>query len=156
MAGGMLRTSEVEVNIAPVFVGFLRHESLVVARVHITQEVGTGACEAGHGVKFETASVLGLPVLGASQRGFACFGRKIFVDFGQQQRQLVIVEDIRDAFLVVKYGEWLAPVALTAEDGVAQAVIDLDVADAFFLYEFLCLGDSLLYGEAVEVEVGTA
>ena len=40
MTGGVLGTSQIEVNALPVAVGLLANQSFVVVRVHIAQIVG--------------------------------------------------------------------------------------------------------------------
>ena len=74
---------------------------------------------------------------------------------GQLDGQTALGHHVGHALLIV-YGERLAPVALAAEDGIAQAVVHLHVAEALLLDIFLGACDSLLHGQAVEHEVTLA
>ena len=49
----MFRTTNIEVDIAPVLISITTDKCLLVLRVHIAQIVGTGTGEARHGVQFE-------------------------------------------------------------------------------------------------------
>ena len=49
----MFRTTNIEVDIAPVLISITADKCLLVLRVHIAQIVGTGTGEARHGVQFE-------------------------------------------------------------------------------------------------------
>ncbi len=155
MAGGVLGAPYVEVHLAPVAVGLGRNQGLAVARIHIAQIVGRRACETGHGVEFKGISLWGTPVLGTSQRGLAALCGEIFVNLGELQRQRLQRQHLRYAVLII-YGERLAPVALTREDGIAQTVVYLHAAYSFLLDEFLGGRYGLLHLHAVEVELGAA
>ena len=52
--------------------------------------------------------------------------------------------------MLVIDGEGFAPVALTAEYGIAQTVVHLHATQPVFLYEALCLSDGLFDGLAVQ------
>ena len=114
--------ADVEIDVAPVFVGGAAHERPVVVRVHVAQVVGRRSGESGHRGYFEGIAFGRRPLLDAGQGRFALFGRAEVVDRRQLQRQPLFRQRIGRAFLVVDR-ERLAPVALTREDGVAQAVV---------------------------------
>ena len=168
MARGVLRSADVEVHVLPILVGLLAHECLVVVRIHIAEVVGAGSGEARHGAEFDGedglmvdeslfdhAALLRVPgpLLGASQWRLATLGGLVGVDLGQLQRQAVFGNHIGHVVLVID-GEGLTPVALAGENGVAQAVVDLDLADALLGDKRLGLGDGLLDGQSVERECG--
>ena len=50
-------------------------------------------------------------------------------------------------------GERFAPVALAAEDGVAQTVVDLDASQVVLADVLLGRSNGLLDGQAVEAEI---
>ena len=134
VAGSVFRPADVEIDVLPIFVGLFGDEGFVVLRVHVAQIVGTGACKAGHGAVLALTAVV-RPVLGACQWGLTRFGGQKLVDFGEQHREFVFRDGIRHPILII-YGKRFAPVALAAEDGVAQAEIDRAVADTHLLNPF--------------------
>ncbi len=149
---GVFGTADVQIHGAPVVHGFARNQRLVVVRIHITQEIGAGTGESGHRIGLQRITVFIDPILGAGQRRFAGFGRQVTIDFGQRERQFRIFQRIRHAVLVID-GEGFAPIALPAENGVAQAVERLGRADpAFFDFPHHD-GDGFLDAQAVE-EIG--
>ena len=164
MSCGVLRAADVKVDIAPVFVGVLAHEGLVVVRVFVAQVISRRACEAGHRIQLqgEDALIVNLvnadylvklrvpgPHLSAAQWWLARFGRFVLADFGQLQGQTLFGNHVGHVVLVI-YREWLAPIALAAEDGVAQTIVHFHAAQAFFGDEFLRGGDGLLHGKSVQ------
>ena len=126
----MLGTTNIKVYLAPIIIGLVRDKCLVVVRVHVAQIVGRRAGKARHSVQLQRITVFGHPVLGAAQGRLTRLGGQEFVHLGQDERQFALVERLRLVVLVIVDGERLAPVALTAEDGVAQAVVHFHVADA--------------------------
>ena len=153
---GMLGTTHIEVHLTPIFIGLLRNEFLIVVRIHVTQIVGRRACKARHGVQFQRVTVGRHPTFGAAQRRLTRFGRQEFIHFGQLQGQIFLIECLRLVVLIIIDGERLAPIALTTEDGIAQAIVHLDVANARLLDVLLGLGNSVLDLEAVELQVFVA
>ena len=92
------------------------------------------------------------PLLSVTERRLACLGRQEFVHVWQFERKLVRRNHVWHAFLVINR-EWLAPVALTREDGVAETVVHLHAAYVVLGYVFLGCGNGFLDGKAVEREV---
>ena len=156
VACGVLGTAHIKVNLTPVFVGFLAHEGLVVVGIHIAQIVGAGTCKARHGVKLQRTAVACHPILGASQWWLAGLGWQELVDLWKLQRQFALVKRLWLSVLVVVDGEGLAPVALAAEDGVAQAVVDLHLADTSLGDIFLGLGNGVFHLQTVELQTFVA
>ncbi len=140
----MFRTSDIKVDIPPVAVSLGAYQLFVIMRIHITEVVGRRTGKTWHCVQFKRAALLGVPVLGTPQRGFAGFGRQVFVDFRQMQRKLVLAEHYGYTVLVI-YRERFPPVALAAENGITQAVVYLYFAYTFTLDEFLCSSDCILH-----------
>ena len=148
VAGGMLRTAHVEIYAAPVFVGLPGHQALGVVRVHVTQVVGAGTGESGHGALFQRITLVG-PVLGAGQRRLAVLGGFVLVYLRQREGQ-VLEGNGRSHTVLVIDGERLSPVALAGEDGVADTVIHLPPAHPVFLHIVDGGGNGLAHGKAVE------
>ena len=73
-----------------------------------------------------------------------------FLNLGKFNRQALLGNRIRHTILVVDW-EWLTPVALTAEDSVAQTVVDLHTAKPVLGHKLLCLCNGLFYSQTVEV-----
>ena len=164
VAGSMFCTTYIEIHVLPVGIYVRGYQCCVVTRIHVAQVVGAGACEARHGVQFEREDGLVVylavlndtvvyrvpsPLRGMSQWRFACFGRQELGHFGQLQRQAAFGNHVGHVALIVN-GERFAPVALAAEDGVAQAVVHLDAAQMVFLDVFLGGGNGFLDGESVQ------
>ncbi len=124
-------------------------------RIHVAEIVGRRAGKTGHRAEFDRIAFLRLPVLSATQRRFADFGREELVDFGQQKRQLALVHHVGNTVDVVDR-ERLAPVALTAEDGIAKAIVYLHFAYTFLGDEFLCGGYGVLNLHSVETKLFAA
>ena len=155
MARGMLGASNVEVDVAPVFIGLPAYEGFIVVGVHIAQIVGRASGEARHGAELYGVSLRGLPVFSASEWRLAVGRREIAAHLGQEQGERRLIHEVGYAVLVV-YGEGFSPIALAGEDGVAQTVVDLHASDSLLGDMLLGLRDGLLHGESVEVEVWTA
>ena len=148
----MLSTTHIQVDLTPILVGFLAHEGIVVMWVHIAQVVGARACKTWHGVQLQWTTIASHPVLGATQRWLASLGGKELVDLGQHQWQLALVEGLWLSILIVVDGEWLTPIALAAEDGIAQAVVHLHLAYSCLFDIFLGLGNGVFHLQAVELQ----
>ena len=129
VSGGVLGASQIKVHISPILVGLLADNGFVIVRVHIAEIIGGRAGESGHRIQFNRMPLLCFPILRPSHRRFAGFRRQILVDFRHFQRQFGFIQHIGHIVLVI-HGERFAPIALTAENGVPQAVIDLAFADA--------------------------
>ena len=53
VTSGMLRTTNIEVDVTPVLVNILIHQCLLVFRIHIAQIVSAGTCKSRHGIQFQ-------------------------------------------------------------------------------------------------------
>ena len=163
-----MNTTYIEVDTSPIFIYFLINQCFIVMRVHIAQIVSAGTCKARHGIQFkrEYGDVIYLFILyhtfvygvpspfgSVSQRWFSGFGRKEFGNFRQFKRQTSFVDHIRHSILVVNR-ERLAPVALAAEQPVAQTVADGALADAGGFEPGVDLGDGVVHAQAVEASGG--
>ena len=131
VAGGVFGAADVEIHVAPILVGLFGEILLVVVRVHVAEIIAGGAGESGHRVVFHGVALVG-PVFGACQWRLTRLGGLELADLGKLDGQLFFRNRVGHAILVVD-GERLAPVALAAEDGVAQAVVHRAVADAHCL-----------------------
>ena len=92
------------------------------------------------------------PMRSATQRRLTRFGRQELVHLRQSQRQTLLGQWTRHTVGVVVDREWFAPVALAAEDGVAQAVVHLDPAQPFVRDVALRSCDGFGYIHAVQHE----
>ncbi len=166
VAGGVLGTADVEVDVAPVFVGLLRDQLMVVVGIHIAQVIGARSGEARHGIEVDgkygllvneavvdhlLVDGVPCPLGGAAQWRLTVLGGFVGRNLGQFDGQAVLGNHLGDAVVVI-YWERLAPIALAREDGVAQTVVHLDAADALLGNKLLGGGDGLLHGQAVERE----
>ena len=160
----MLATTYVEIYILPVAGSLLAYQCLIVEGVHITEVVGRGACEARHGIELNGEDILVVdeavlhnllvllipsPLGGIAQGRFASLGRQELIHLRQLNRQAFFRYHLGNPMLVID-GEGFAPVALTAEDGIAQTVVHLHATQVMSLHEALCLGDGLFDGLAVQ------
>ena len=99
VACGVLGAADIEVDILPVFACLLRHEGLVVVRVHIAEVVSRTAGKSGHCEEFDRehchiidfavfhhflVNFVPSPYGGVAEWGFAGLGGQEFVYFGQQ------------------------------------------------------------------------
>ena len=84
-----------------------------------------------------------------SQRGLAALCGKEFLNLGKFQRQALFGDGAGYAVLVVD-GEGLAPVALAAEDGVAQTEVYLDASQFVLSNIFLGCSNGLYHCKTVE------
>ena len=123
----MFATAHIQIDILPILVSLLAHQSLVVVWVHIAQIVGRTARKAWHGVEFdgEHRLIVNLRVLhnlpvhlvpsphrSIAQWRFTCLRRQELVHLRQLDRQTLLGNHRRDAILVI-YRERLTPITLT-------------------------------------------
>ena len=92
----------------------------------------------------------------ATQRRLTRLGRQELVHLRQSQRQALFGQRTRHAVGVVVDRERFAPVALAAEDGVAQAVVHLDPTQPFGCDVALRCGDGFGYIHAIQHESARA
>ena len=143
-------------------------ECFIVVRVSITGVVGRRACETWHGAELEREDglvvdqslvhnlLVGLvpsPNLSVAERWFACRGGLEVLHLGQLEWQALLRQHVGHTILVID-GEGLAPVALAAEDSVAQTIVDLHTAQALAGDVLLHGLDGVLDAETVEAEFG--
>ena len=124
---GVFGAPHVEVHLAPVVAFLSSAKLLVVVGVHVAQEVPAAAGPTGHGVGFHGLAAEHGPVfaLGTGQGRFPVFRGQVGVDLGQGHGG--VCDALGDAVFVGD-GEGFAPVALAAEHGVADAVVDFSGA----------------------------
>ena len=167
VTGGMLGAADVEIDVLPVVVGLAAHQCLIVVRVHIAQVVGARTGEARHSAQLQrehsfvvdcstidngTGGGVPGPLLGVAQWRLSVFRRLVLAHLGQLQGQAFLGNHVGHSVLVVD-GERLAPVALTREDGVAQAVVHLHVAQLLLRDVFFCFLNGFFHGQSVEREL---
>ena len=92
----------------------------------------------------------------ATQRRLTRFGRQELVHLRQSQRQALFGQRAWHTVGVVIDRERFAPVALAAEDGVAQAVVHLDPTEPFGCDVALRCGDGFGHIHAVQHESARA
>ena len=163
----VLRTANVEVNVLPVFGSLRREQGFVVVRVHVAQIIGAGASEARHRAELQgedghvvdsgavdNAIRCGVPrpTLGVTKWRFTGLSGLIGLHLRQLQRQALGGNHIGHVVLVV-HREWLTPVALAREDGVAQTVVHFYTTESLFRDVFLRSGNSFLHRQTVQREL---
>ena len=110
VAGRVLGSSYIEVDIAPVGISILAHEGIVVVRIHVTEVIGARTGKARHCALLERVPVPS-PVFRPSKRRFTRLGRLELADFRKGDRQFGLRYRARDSVLVINW-ERLTPVAL--------------------------------------------
>ena len=131
----VLRAADVQVDRQPVIDLVAGGKLAVVVRIGEAQEVPGGAGGAAHGIRLTArgaaaAGAGGVDELGDQrQRRLAGAGRLVVVDVGQQNGQLLFRDGQLAAGRAVNDRDRRAPVALAADEPVAQPVAD--PADAF-------------------------
>ena len=135
----VLRAADVQVDVHPVALGLARERRRVVARVGEAQVVPAAPRPLRHGVGVAARGPAGLgvggrePVGRARQRRLEAAVRLEVVELGQPHRQLGLGHELHLPVVGVDHRERLAPVALPAEQPVAQLVGDRALADAVLL-----------------------
>ena len=148
----VLCSSYIEIYIAPIFIGLTRYECFIVVRIHIAKIISRRTCKARHSAKFVGVTIGSAPILGTSQWRFSTLGRKKFIHLGKFERQLTFVDSVRLLVIIKINRERLAPIALTAENSVAQAVVNLHFTYSGFFYVKLCLCNGFLHIESIELQ----
>ena len=163
---GVFRTTHIEIHLLPVVGRLLAHERRVVVRIHVAEIVGRRSGEARHCAEFEGENRLVVdahivrhalcrlvprPACRIAEGRFARFGGEELRHLGQFERQALFRHEMRHALFIVD-GEGFAPVALTAENRVAQAVVCFHASQAVCRDEGLGGGDGLFHRKAVEGE----
>ena len=135
--GGMLDTASVDVYRHPVVVLSLIERPIVIIRAQVAQVIPGRAHESVHRVGFARGRAAAYRAFGVLpgrmefQRTLA--GRAPFNVIGQQHRQLVIGHGVPTVFFAIHHRDGRAPVTLTGDQPVAQAIVDGFLANAFFL-----------------------
>ena len=126
---GVLGAAHIQIDGQPVVFGFNREWRRVVLGVGVAQIVPARARPLRHcvGLVAAAASVFVNhcePVGCVGQRRFASVARLVLGEFGQRVRQVLLVDGGHFAVFPVDNGERLAPVALAAEQPVADFIVD--------------------------------
>jgi len=160
----VLGAAEVEVDRQPVAFPVRVPGPLPVARIDEAQVVPARPGPLRHRVALARGRLAGHrigrvdPVRDRRQRTLAGARRLVGVDLREHERQLVRLEHADGAVRQLQERERFAPVALPAEQPVAQLVVDLALADALRLdpggHPLLGLGDAEAVEEAA-VDRGT-
>ena len=148
--GGVLGTSHVQVDLTPVVAFGPLTEGLFVVWVHVAQEIPTAASPTGHGVRLHRFAAEHGPIFSGSprQRRFPVRSGQIRVHLGQGDGG---VGDPLGQASFVAYRERLPPIALTAEDGVPDSVVDLASSDTGVLKPIERQGDGVASGLAIPI-----
>ena len=149
---GVFGTAHIKVDLTPILVGFLAHQRIIVVWIHIAQIVSARTSETRHSAEFQWLTVGSHPVFCASQWRLTAFGWQEFVHFRELQWQFALVDGLWLTVGIVIHWEWFAPIALTAEDSVAKAIVHLHLANAFFFNILFGLSDSIFHLQTVELE----
>ena len=134
--GGVFHAAVVPVHRQPVVQLFARRRLGVVVRIDVTQEVPTRTGPLRHRVRLAPGLAAARralrihPIREQRQRRFARVCRLVAFDFGQHQRQLVFGDGHPAARLAMDQRDRLAPIALAAEDPVAQPIVHGGAAQA--------------------------
>ena len=162
----MFAAAHIEVDILPVGIGLGADERLIVTGIHIAKVVGTGTGKSGHGAEFErehmdvvhkglvhhaTVDFVPSPATGVAKRRLTGGGGFKLLDLGKKKGEAFRRKHLRTSVPVI-YGEGLAPVALTAENGIAQTVVHLDASDTLLRHKLLGTGNGILHAQTVEGE----
>ena len=130
---GVLGTAHIQIDRHPVVFGFNRERRRVVCWVGVAQIVPARTCPLRHCVGLVAAAATILvgnvePVGGVSQRRLASIARLVFGQFGQFVRKVLLIDHRNFAVFPVNDWERLAPVALAAEQPVADFIVDCGLA----------------------------
>ena len=91
-------------------------------------------------------------MLGTSQWGFTCLCGLILINLRQLQWQTLLWNHVGHVVLIVN-GEWLTPIALAREDGIAQTVVDLYPTQSLLSDKLLGGSYGLFDSQTVEAEL---
>ena len=141
--------ANIEVNIAPIVICQFANQCLCVVWVHIAEVVSRRTCKTWHSVQFQFISLFSFPFRSTSKRWFACFCWEIFVNFWQLEWQFAFVQHVRHTIFVI-YREWLAPIALTAEYCITEAVVHFHLTESLFRDILFHLRDSLFHLQSIQ------
>ena len=161
----MFRTADIQIDVLPIFVRLFRYQRLVVVRIHIAEVISRRTGKARHGIQFEREDGLIInqtilyhfaflyvpsPFCRMTQWRFSALGRFELAYLRQFERELVFINHIRHAILVVNRKRF-APITLAREDGIAQTIIHLDASQVMFLDVFLRSRDGFFNGQSIQI-----
>ena len=144
----VFRAADVQVDLPPIVALAAVTERVFVVGVHVAQEVPAAAGPSGHGVGLHGVATEHGPIFTGrtGQRRLAVLGGEVGIHLGQGHRGVC---DARGDPVFVSDGEGLAPVPLTAEDSVADAVVHLAGAAALGFHPIEGEGDGVTGAHAV-------
>ena len=88
-----------------------------------------------------------MPTLSTTKRGLTIGGGEELIYLGEAERQFIFADGMGCPLGIIIDGEGLTPVALTAEDRVAQTIVRFDLSQSFARDVCLHLGDGIRDGE---------
>ena len=155
----MLCPADIQIDAAgfaaahPVFFSRFANKAFAVLRIAVTQVVPARARPLRHGVEFTRCRFsVAHPVGGFGKWRFGGAGRAEIFQCRRQQWQLTFRNAAMHA-IFPHQREWLAPIALTAEEPVTQFEVHGAFAEAFFFEP----GGDILFGSvrtnAIEIEI---
>ncbi len=154
----VFRAADIKVYRHPVL--FLRTVKylIVITRVNESQVVPARSGPLGHGVGLPLAAAAVAvsdpqPVGGIREWRLTAVTRFIDLKLGKSEWQILFVKQADGAVLPVDDREWLTPVTLTAEEPVAQLVVDPVNTKVPAFEPFCDGGDSLLYVQSVKADI---
>ncbi len=112
VTGCMFSSPDIKINIPPVIICLLRHQSLAIMWIHIAQIVSRRTCETRHSIKFERVTLFCSPVICSPQRRLTFFSRQIFIHLRKLKREFTLIQGVRHSVFVI-YRKWLTPIALS-------------------------------------------
>ena len=151
----VLGTTDVKVNRHPVVFSFLWTESIVVFRIKVAQVIPAASPPLRHCVCFALRIFSALralavdPGIDGSKRRFTCTCRLIRLNIRELNRKFAFWNCNSSAARAVYQRDWFTPVALAAENPVAELVVYCSLTDFLFFKEFNHLCDGILFVEAV-------
>ena len=126
----MLCSAYVQVDLSPI-IGFLTAaKGFGISRIHVAQEIPAGSSPARHRVVLHAVAPCDIPILFSRPRQRRVSFLRGQVRVNWRQGNLLIPNQFGDVVLVINR-EGLSPVALPAEHGIAQTVIDLASSHRF-------------------------
>ena len=150
MEHGVFRAADIEIDGHPVFFVGFAERGFVVIGVDIAEIVPAGASPLGHGVGFAGHIADIEPFCDVGERGFACSGGRVALNFGEHERELLFGKRMMLVVFVPEDGERLAPVTLARKEPVAELVVDGSLADMVCLEPFDHFLFAIGHVEAIE------